>query len=75
LPSTSRNPSSTSPELGAEHLVDAGTVDPVVALQALGGLDVAVVLAASPRVFEQVFASLRRGGRLVCVALPAGAGP
>jgi propanol-preferring alcohol dehydrogenase len=35
-------------ELGAEHLVDAGTVDPVVALQALGGLDVAVVLAASP---------------------------
>ncbi len=61
-------------ELGAEHLVDAATVDPVVAIQALGGLDVAVVLAASPRVFEQAFASLRRGGRLVCVALPADGG-
>jgi len=32
------------------------------------------VLAASPRVFEQAFASLRRGGRLVCVALPADGG-
>jgi propanol-preferring alcohol dehydrogenase len=32
---------------------------------------VALVLAASPRVFEQAFASLRRGGRLICVALPA----
>ena len=61
-------------ELGAEHLVNAGTIDPVAAIQALGGLDVAVVLAASPRVFEQAFASLRRGGRLVCVALPADGG-
>jgi propanol-preferring alcohol dehydrogenase len=59
-------------ELGAEHLVDASTGDPVAANQKLGGLDVAIVLAASPRVFEQAFASLRRGGRLVCVALPAG---
>jgi alcohol dehydrogenase, propanol-preferring len=58
-------------QLGAEHLVDASRSDPVVAIQDLGGLDVAVVLAASPRVFEQAFASLRRGGRLVCVALPA----
>jgi len=39
-------------ELGAEHLIDAATVDPVVALEALGGLDVAVVLAASPRESE-----------------------
>ena len=61
-------------QLGAEHLVNAAAVDPVAALQALGGLDVAVVLAASPRVFEQAFASLRRGGRLVCVALPADGG-
>jgi propanol-preferring alcohol dehydrogenase len=57
-------------DLGAEHVVDAAITDPVAAIQALGGLDVAVVLAASPRVFEQAFASLRRGGRLVCVALP-----
>jgi propanol-preferring alcohol dehydrogenase len=58
-------------ELGADHVVHAGTSEPVGALQALGGLDVAVVLAASPHVFEQAFASLRRGGRLICVALPA----
>ncbi len=58
-------------ELGAEHLVDASRTDPVEAIQALGGLDVALVLAASTRVFEQAFASLRRGGRLVCVAMPA----
>jgi propanol-preferring alcohol dehydrogenase len=61
-------------ELGAEHLVYAAEVDPVVALQALGGLDVAVVLAASPQVFDQAFASLRRGGRLICVALPGDGG-
>ncbi len=60
--------------LGAEHLVNASILDPVVTIQELGGLDVAVVLAASPRVFEQAFASLRRGGRLVCVGLPADGG-
>ena len=58
-------------ELGAEHLVNAAVVDPVEAIQELGGLDVAVVVAASPIVFEQAFNSLRRGGRLICVALPA----
>ena len=61
-------------ELGAEHVVNAGRTEPVAALQALGGLDVAVVLAASPHVFEEAFASLRRGGRLICVALPADGG-
>jgi propanol-preferring alcohol dehydrogenase len=61
-------------ELGAEHLIDASSGDQVIAIQSLGGLDVAVVLAASPRVFEQAFASLRRGGRLICVALPADGG-
>lgn len=58
-------------ELGAEQLVNASKVDPVAAIQALGGADVSVVLAASPRVFEQAFSALNRGGRLVCVALPA----
>lgn len=58
-------------ELGATHVVNAAQADPVVAVQALGGADVALVLAASPRVFEQAFASLSRGGRLICVALPA----
>lgn len=58
-------------DLGAEHTVNAAKVDPVEAIRELGGADVAVVLAASPRVFEQAFSSLNRGGRLICVALPA----
>jgi propanol-preferring alcohol dehydrogenase len=57
--------------LGAEQVVNAADADPTAALQAMGGVDVALVLAASPKVFEQAFASLKRGGRLVCVALPA----
>jgi propanol-preferring alcohol dehydrogenase len=58
-------------ELGASHTVDASDGDPVGQLLALGGLDVAVVLAPSAAVFDQAFASLRRGGRLICVAMPA----
>ncbi|MFI7063655.1 zinc-dependent alcohol dehydrogenase [Kribbella sp. NPDC050124] len=58
-------------ELGADHVVNAATTDPVEAIQALGGADVAVALAANPQSFDQAFRSLRRGGRLVCVALPA----
>jgi len=57
-------------ELGADHVVNARETDPVAAIEALGGADVAVVLAVIPSVFEQAFASLRRGGRLVCVGLP-----
>lgn len=60
-------------ELGATHVVNAGRIEPIAAIEALGGLDVAVVLAASPHVFEEAFASLRRGGRLICVALPGDA--
>jgi alcohol dehydrogenase, propanol-preferring len=58
-------------ELGADHVVNARTTDPVAAIRELGGIDVAIALAASPQSFEQAFRSLRRGGRLVCVALPA----
>jgi propanol-preferring alcohol dehydrogenase len=58
-------------ELGADEVVNAATTDPVAAIQALGGADVAVALAASPQSFDQAYRSLRRGGRLVCVALPA----
>jgi alcohol dehydrogenase, propanol-preferring len=36
-----------------------------------GGVDQAIALAVSPRTFEQAYSSLRRGGRLVFVALPA----
>jgi propanol-preferring alcohol dehydrogenase len=58
-------------ELGADHVVNARTEDPVAAIQKLGGADVAIALAASPASFDQALRSLRRGGRLVCVALPA----
>jgi propanol-preferring alcohol dehydrogenase len=62
---------SMATELGADHVVNARTSDPVEAIQKLGGADVAVALAASPESFDQAYRSLRRGGRLVCVALPA----
>ena len=58
-------------QLGADYVVNARTADPAAAVQELGGADVAISLATSPRAFEQAFGSLRRGGRLVCVALPA----
>jgi propanol-preferring alcohol dehydrogenase len=58
-------------DLGADHVVNARTSDPVQAIQDLGGADVAVALAAAPESFDQAYRSLRRGGRLVCVALPA----
>ena len=58
-------------DLGADHVVNARATDPVAAIQALGGADVAVALAASPQSFGQAYRSLRRGGRLVCVAMPA----
>lgn len=57
-------------KLGAAHTINAANTDPVAAIAALGGADVAVVLAASPTVLEQAHASLRRGGRLVLVSLP-----
>lgn len=59
-------------ELGADHVVDARTSDPVHAIRDLGGADVVVVLAVAPSVFHQAFESLNRGGRLVLVSLPAG---
>jgi propanol-preferring alcohol dehydrogenase len=58
-------------ELGAEFTINAAREDPVEAIQALGGADQAIALAVSPRAFEQAYGSLRRGGTLVFVALPA----
>jgi alcohol dehydrogenase, propanol-preferring len=57
-------------ELGAAHTVNAARTDPVAAIHAIGGADVAVVLAANAKVLGQAHASLRRGGRLVLVSLP-----
>jgi propanol-preferring alcohol dehydrogenase len=58
-------------DLGAEFTVNAAKEDPVEAIQRLGGADQAIALAVSPRAFEQAYGSLRRGGTLVFVALPA----
>jgi len=58
-------------KLGAEFTVNAANEDPVAAIQKLGGADQAIALAVSPRSFEQAFGSLRRGGTLVFIALPA----
>jgi alcohol dehydrogenase, propanol-preferring len=58
-------------ELGAEFTVNAANEDPVEAVKALGGADQAIALAVSPRAFEQAYGTLRRGGKLVFVALPA----
>src|SRR5574340_960351 len=58
-------------QLGADYTVNAKQEDPVEAIKKLGGADVAISLAVSPRAFEQSFRSLRRGGNLVFVALPA----
>jgi len=57
-------------KLGADHTVNARTSDPVAAIQALGGADVAISVAVSPQAMRQAFDSLKRGGRLVLVALP-----
>jgi propanol-preferring alcohol dehydrogenase len=57
--------------LGAEFTINASRQDPVIEIQALGGADQAIAVAVSPRAFEQAYGSLRRGGKLVFVALPA----
>jgi propanol-preferring alcohol dehydrogenase len=58
--------------LGAAQTVNAAETDPAAAINALGGADAAIVLAASPVAAEQAFRSLRPGGRLVLAGLPAG---
>jgi len=58
-------------ELGAEFTINAKKQDPIEAIQALGGADQAIALAVAPKAFEQAYGTLRRGGKLVFVALPA----
>jgi alcohol dehydrogenase, propanol-preferring len=58
-------------ELGAEFTINAAKQDPIAEIQALGGADEAIALAVSPKAFEQAYGTLRRGGKLVFVALPA----
>jgi propanol-preferring alcohol dehydrogenase len=58
-------------QLGADVLVNPTREDPVAAIKKLGGADQAICVAVSPKAFEQAYRSLRRGGTLVFVALPA----
>jgi propanol-preferring alcohol dehydrogenase len=58
-------------KLGADYTVNSRVEDPVEAIKKLGGADAAISLAVAPKAFEQAFRSLRRGGTLVFVALPA----
>jgi propanol-preferring alcohol dehydrogenase len=58
-------------QLGSAYTFNARNQDPVAEIQALGGADVAIALAATPSAFEQAHASLRANGTLVLVALPA----
>jgi propanol-preferring alcohol dehydrogenase len=57
--------------LGADIVIDARSQDPAAVLQAHGGADVAIGLAVDDKSFATAYAGLRRGGRLVLVALPA----
>ncbi len=58
-------------DLGADIIIDARTEDPAAVLQEHGGADVAIGLAVDDKSFAAAYAGLRRGGRLVLVALPA----
>lgn len=58
--------------LGARRVINTAATDPVAAIQAMGGASQAIVGAASPEVAEQALASLRPGGTLVLLAMPAG---
>ena len=58
-------------ELGADIVIDARAQDPAEVLRRHGGADVAIGLAVDDRSFATAYAGLRRGGRLVLVALPA----
>jgi propanol-preferring alcohol dehydrogenase len=58
-------------ELGAEFTVNAAKQDAAAAIQELGGADAAIALAVAPKAFSDAYGSLRRGGTLVFVGLPA----
>jgi alcohol dehydrogenase, propanol-preferring len=58
-------------ELGAEFTVNAADEDAAEAIQRLGGADAAIALAVAPKAFSDAYGSLRRGGTLVFVGLPA----
>ncbi|MDG9706036.1 zinc-dependent alcohol dehydrogenase [Streptomyces sp. DH37] len=59
-------------ELGADILIDARKEDPAEVLRRHGGAHAAIALAVDDRATAALQRGLRRGGRLVLVALPAG---
>ncbi|MYY12326.1 alcohol dehydrogenase catalytic domain-containing protein [Streptomyces sp. SID4919] len=58
--------------LGADILVNAAKDDPAAVLREHGGAHAALALAVDEAAFTSVYAGLRRGGKLVMVAMPAG---
>ncbi|MEU1177802.1 zinc-dependent alcohol dehydrogenase [Streptomyces sp. NPDC005820] len=58
-------------ELGADILIDARKEDVGEVLQRHGGAHAAIALAVNEAAFAAVHSGLRRGGKLVMVALPA----
>lgn len=57
--------------LGADNTVNSKYQDPVEEIQRPRGVDAAISLAVAPKTFEQAYRSLRNGGTVVSVALPA----
>ena len=58
-------------QLGAVYTVNALKADPIEEIGKMGGADVALCAAVSPKAFDQALGSLRRGGTAVFVGLPA----
>ncbi|UIX34143.1 zinc-dependent alcohol dehydrogenase [Streptomyces sp. GQFP] len=58
-------------ELGADIVIDARKEDVGAVLQQHGGAHAAIALAVNEAAFASVNSGLRRGGKLVMVALPA----
>ncbi|GHB57765.1 zinc-dependent alcohol dehydrogenase [Streptomyces umbrinus] len=58
-------------ELGADIVIDAREHDPGEVLRRHGGAHAAIALAVNEAAFSAAYSGLRRGGKLVMVALPA----
>jgi propanol-preferring alcohol dehydrogenase len=58
-------------ELGARHTLNAATQKVPAEIQKLGGAHVAVVTSAAKPAYDSAFYSLRAGGTIVVVGLPA----
>ncbi|MFF2367453.1 zinc-dependent alcohol dehydrogenase [Streptomyces sp. NPDC058122] len=58
-------------ELGADIVIDARKEDPGEVLRGHGGAHAALALAVNEEAFSAVYTGLRRGGKLVMVAMPA----